>query len=95
MEAQGKEWTCPKCKKMLLQNETPSPVVVNEVVDKPKSVESSPAKARRNSATSSASSAVAKKSPKPGVATKTPEKPPASKLIQKRPEVLHALYLFQ
>lgn len=87
MEAQGKEWTCPKCKKLLQQNETPIPVVVDEVVEKP-SVESSPAKARRTSSTSSASSAVVKKSPKPAVALKTPEKSPAPKLVQKRPEVM-------
>jgi hypothetical protein len=92
MEAQGKEWTCPKCKKMLQQNETPTPVVVNEVVDKTKGNDSSPAKARRNSSTSSASSAGVKKSPKPGVAIKTPDKPPTPKLVPKRPEVMLVVF---
>lgn len=88
MEAQGKEWTCPKCKKLLQQNDTP--VVATEPVEKP-AVESSPAKARRSSSTSSASSAVAKKSPKLAVVVKTPDKTPTPKLVQKRPEVIIVL----
>jgi hypothetical protein len=91
MEAQGKEWTCPKCKKLLQENETPTPVIVNEVVEKP-SAEGSPSKARRTSSTSSASSSVVKKSPKPAVAAKTPDKSPTPKLIQKRPEVLLVVF---
>ncbi|CAB3368135.1 Hypothetical predicted protein [Cloeon dipterum] len=83
MEAQGKEWTCPKCKKLLMANEIP--VKANEPGEKIDPEVAAPAKARRSSSASSASSsATNKKSPKAPPVAKTPEKP--QKLSLKRPE---------
>ncbi|XP_059480576.1 death-inducer obliterator 1 isoform X2 [Neocloeon triangulifer] len=85
MELEGKEWTCPKCKKLLKQNEIPTKIGE----DNEKKIEvSSPAKARRSSSTSSAAStATVKKSPKPAQPADKPEKSQVgSKLISKRPE---------
>jgi len=90
MEKEGKEWTCPKCKKLMSDGETA--VKSNEVVIAKTGLESSPAKARRSSSTSSTSLS-SKKSPKPVQPDKASEKPVGPKLSQKRPEVKQLLPL--